>query len=158
MIYFIICPICRCGFSSNIQSLPSTRGWWPLYLYLLFYSGRPYIVFIHVVFCWAGNSLFRSKSLSLKSNRKRIALVALQKRATRAIYSWSLFYKERRERFARFLRANRTFALSLSKNEQLAWKQICCFNHVFGSFLIAPVSLLSLKKEGREQFAHICSP
>ena len=153
MIYFIICPICRCGFSSNIQSLPSTRGWWPLYLYLLFYSGRPYIVFIHVVFCWAGNSLFRSKSLSLKSNRKRIALVALQKRATRAIYSWSLFNKERRERFARFLRANRTFALSLSKISNTLEK-IRCFHHVFDSFCcfyhfyaqerIAPVALLSV--------------
>ena len=133
MIYFIICPICRCGFSSNIQSLPSTRGWWPLYLYLLFYSGRPYIVFIHVVYCWDGNSVFRSKSLSLKSNRKRISLVALQKRATRAIYSWSFFNKERRERFARFLRANRTFALSLSKMSNMLEK-IRCFHHVLAVF------------------------
>ena len=66
------------------------------------------------LFCRVGNwlfrsslfrsLLFRSKSLSLKSKL--------------------LFNKEWREWFARLLRANHTFALSLSKNERFGWKQL----------------------------------
>ena len=61
------------------------------------------------------SSLFRSKSLPLKSDRERNALVALYKRATRAIGSQALFNKEQ-------------FA-----------QQMCCFHQAFDSFsLIFP--------------------
>ena len=57
-----------------------------------------------------------------KSDRERIAPVAHYKRATMRDSLTLLFKKERKVRFAEKTHANRTFALSLTKNERFARK------------------------------------
>ena len=60
-----------------------------------------------------------------------------------------IYDKESQERFARFLRMNHTFALSVSK-KVISSNKICCFYHIFHCFppfyaqeRIAPVTLCS---------------
>ena len=56
------------------------------------------------------------------SEHERIAPVAHYKRATMSDLLTLLFKKERKVRFAQKTQANRTFALSITKNERFARK------------------------------------
>ena len=113
------------------------------------------LLFCSSLFCYL---LFRSKSLSLKSDCKQFTLVALKKRVT---MSESLFErKEWLKWLARFLRAFRNFALKkwviCSKKNVVFFYVFHCFSPFIPfmpkskslPFLFAP---LLFKKEWREK-------
>ena len=85
--------------------------------------------------------LFRSKTLSLKRDHEQCALVTLYKKVAVSKSLSSLLTKEWHEWFPHFLKLNHTFALSFSKNKQLA-RKMCSFNHAFEGFFLLLLTFL----------------